>query len=470
MNLNTRRATRAEPLWPWLIVLPLLVGITYLAVVDHLAAIGVLVVLVAVMAIWRNPPVAVLFYVVPLLVGEQALAVLLSQDQGNTLQKAALIAVTILCALLAGVRKPPAAVFLVIGTYLVFLVVSLLFNLKAPQSISSFLTSTAGYLIPGLIFFVNWRRVSVKLVMRAITLVPIATLLFSVVLDAAGIIPLFTAGTFDMSRLGGTLPPAYLGAAGAFGAIASFWLWLNRAKGAFLTLIIGVLVAAASATRGPVVVMFFVILCMLLFTRRLHSKMAGLIRIVILGALTAGAGQIAPVLIERTTDQDQYHGGGLSGRNLAWDYFWSRFLEEPWLGHGPGANALLSQESSVQLVRQYFIAPHNTYLQLLVDFGIVGAILIGLGIVLVFVSVARRLTERRDKVLVVSLGLAMLFYAFFDNVLAAPQIYIPMALILASLSAHGKAAGAEAETEPGEPETAGQDQEGLRKEPALAVS
>jgi len=466
----THRDWRATPLWSWVVVLPLLVGLTYLAVADHTIAIGALAVLISVIALWSHPQSAVLFYVIPLLIGEQALAIVLGGDQGNTVQKVSLIAVTILCALLAGLRRPPAAVLFVISAYFVLLGVSLLVNLRPPQSVTSFLTSTAGYLIPWLIFFVDWRRVTVVTIMRTIAVVPIATLMCSIALDAAGVVPLFTSGTFDMSRLGGTLPPAYLGAAGAFGAIASFWLWLNRAKGALITLVFGLVVAAASATRGPIVVMFFVILCLVMFSRRLRSRMAGVIRIAVLGALTVGAGQIAPVLIERTTDQDQYHGGGLSGRNLAWDYFWSRFLEQPWLGHGPGANALLSQESSVELVRQYFIAPHNTYLQLLVDFGIVGAILIGLGIVLVFVSVARRLTERRDKVLVVSLGLAMLFYAFFDNVLAAPQIYIPMALILASLSAHGKAAGAEAETEPGEPETAGQDQEGLRKEPALAVS
>ncbi|MFK0003891.1 O-antigen ligase family protein [Paenarthrobacter sp. NPDC090522] len=410
-----------------------LLPITYLAVTAPWVAVVIVVGIAAALMIWQKPSALFGAYLVPLLIGEQALAVLIAQDQGNTVQKLSLILITVLACLMAGVRRPPATVLMVIALYGVLLGNALLTNLEPPQTLTGFLASTAGYLVPWLIFAVDWRKVSPDEPLRVVSLVPVIALALSLLLDAAGVIPLFTSGNFDMSRLGGTLPPAYLGAAGAFGAIASFWLWLHHKRGSLLTLIFGILVTAASATRAPVIVAFFVIVCLLLFTRRTRTRISGVVRAFVLLGLSFAGWQIAPVLIERTTGQDEYHGDGLSGRNLAWDYFWGRFQEKPWFGHGPGANAVLSQESSIALVREYFIAPHNTYLQLLVDFGLVGALALTVLIASTFIHVARK-SARREKVLIASLGLSMTFYAFFDNVLAAPQIYVPMALILAAFN------------------------------------
>lgn len=410
-----------------------LLPITYFAVTAPWLAVFIIAGIAGAMIIWQKPTAMLAAYLVPLVIGEQALAVLISQDQGNTVQKLSLIAVTVLGCLVVGTRRPPAPVLMLIVVYGALLANALLTKLEPPQSLTGFLASTAGYLVPWLVFMVDWRKVSPDVPLRVISVVPIVALILSVLLDAAGLIPLFTSGTFDMSRLGGTLPPAYLGAAGAFGAIASFWLWLQHKRGSLLTLIVGIVVTAGSATRAPIIVAFFVVVCLLLLTRRTRTRISGLVRITVLCGLAVAGWRIAPVLIERTTGQDEYHGDGLSGRNLAWDYFWGRFEEEPWFGHGPGANAVLSQESSIQLVRDYFIAPHNTYLQLLVDFGIVGALAITILIASTFIYVARR-SARREKVLVASLGLAMAFYSFFDNVLAAPQIYVPMALILAAFN------------------------------------
>jgi O-antigen ligase len=103
-----------------------------------------------------------------------------------------------------------------------------------------------------------------------------------------------------------------------------------------------------------------------------------------------------------------------SGRDVIWARCLEQFRQSPIFGHGIGATAL---------VKSYFSLPHNVYLRLLVEGGIVGFLLYGAAILLW----ARRLLARVDpaeRAFARALLLALAVYALTDNLLTMPPTLI----------------------------------------------
>jgi O-antigen ligase len=116
-----------------------------------------------------------------------------------------------------------------------------------------------------------------------------------------------------------------------------------------------------------------------------------------------------------------------SGRSVLWELTWDSAMQAPLFGHGPGAaNALLAGR---------FITaahPHNDYLRLFHDFGLVGAGLFIIGVLLAVKRTWARARRADDQIhwvaLIALLGITAA--ALTDNVIIYPFVMIPVGLLL----------------------------------------
>lgn len=372
-------------------------------------------------------------------VGGATLSSLTGVASGSTLLSALVLGCILCIGMAMGFRRPPLSALLAVSVFVIWGLTWAVLPDRVGRSLVDWLGSMVGYIVPWLLLFINWKKVSTRFVAIMIALAPLFAVIVGFGLDVAGVKELTDADALGTSRLAGGLPAAYMGSLAGFGMIAAMWLWLRRNGPGMLLLILDGLVLVSTLARGPLLVASLVVLTLILFAKRTRTRIAFIARSGALSLFVVGLAYVFPRVIARTQGQDEYQGG-LSGRELAWEYFWRTSQERPVFGYGPGAHATLSQQSDVALVREYFVAPHNTYLQLLVDFGFVGTAAIVVAIIWLFAAVARR-QERTERVLLYSMGFALAIYAYFDNVLSVPQVYVPVFTLIGILRVAGAGNG-----------------------------
>jgi len=116
------------------------------------------------------------------------------------------------------------------------------------------------------------------------------------------------------------------------------------------------------------------------------------------------------------------------GRAEVWSVLWSGVQNEPLIGHGPGAASARSL-----LVSPDFDHPHNDYLLVLYDFGV-----IGLGLLAWFSIRSARLLRHATKkprdwipaVAALNAGIAVLIIMVTDNPLDYPFVMIPLGALI----------------------------------------
>lgn len=116
-----------------------------------------------------------------------------------------------------------------------------------------------------------------------------------------------------------------------------------------------------------------------------------------------------------------------SGRSTLWDMTWTSALESPWLGHGPG-----SASNLIAAVYPNISHPHNDYLRIFHDFGIVGFTLFLLGIIVLLVLVAKRATRLDGEIhwsALLSL-VVVLISAITDNVVIYSFVMMPIGFLV----------------------------------------
>jgi O-antigen ligase len=137
-------------------------------------------------------------------------------------------------------------------------------------------------------------------------------------------------------------------------------------------------------------------------------------------------------------DQALDYGGAhfnLSGRSALWEFTLKSAEHHLWLGAGPGT-------AEVDVTREFVTVshPHNDYLRLLHDFGILGTALFLLALLLL-VRRTWRLGRRSGRPVHWAAFLALLGVAgcaVTDNVLVYPFVMVPLGVLVgASLSAEG---------------------------------
>ena len=124
-----------------------------------------------------------------------------------------------------------------------------------------------------------------------------------------------------------------------------------------------------------------------------------------------------------------------SGRGRLWKYSWNAFQEAPIYGHGNGGFPLAY--SHVAKLPPGFFAPsaHNLWLNALVEYGVIGFILLNCVIVL-FIALAARYLSKKERPTIrytdayLAGGLAFLVHHFFDSMLWAANYSASLLIIL----------------------------------------
>jgi O-antigen ligase len=147
------------------------------------------------------------------------------------------------------------------------------------------------------------------------------------------------------------------------------------------------------------------------------------------GTIAMGIGGALGLLLLSASLVQGYHADrlegmfSLTGRDTIWAGYFQQFLDSPLFGRGLGAGALGAS---------YFDLPHNDYLRLLVEGGVVGLVIYG-GAVLLWGRRVVALVAPDERPFVRALFLALAVYALTDNVLTMAPALVPfvyLALIL----------------------------------------
>lgn len=246
-----------------------------------------------------------------------------------------------------------------------------------------------------------------------IALLPTLCVLAGAMLEVLELHPLFSGSRGRGYRLQGASNAAWL----AFLAFAGFAVALHdavrRRRLDFAGLAaLNTGIALMSGGRMSLIASGVLATTYVLLARGLRARIA------LLGLLAiAGITGLLALVPETPLHQLAEVPGGLldpNGRDRIWRGYLDEFLASPLFGRGLGA----AEHGT------YHDLPHNAYLRLLVDGGVVGAALYGIAVLLW----ARRVLEAAkpgERAFVWALLLALAAYAFTDNVLIMPAGAIP---------------------------------------------
>ena len=198
-------------------------------------------------------------------------------------------------------------------------------------------------------------------------------------------VPPASPGGADVARLSGTVgdPNAFAAVlvAGLPLAIAlaagSGWSWGLRALGA-ATAALSVAGIALSLSRGGFVALIVVLVMGLVFAGRWRAKLLLVMTLIVLASV--GYLLATPAALQRVTSSD-----GGTGRTDIWTVGFRMVADRPVLGVGAGnfPNASIryllrpGRLPRSDLVANTPKVAHNTYLEVLVDLGLVGALMFG---------------------------------------------------------------------------------------------
>ena len=163
--------------------------------------------------------------------------------------------------------------------------------------------------------------------------------------------------------------------------------------------------------------------------------------LIILGAIAVVAILSVPALHKRflsAGDRGLSVGGtsiSTQGRAQIWAAVFKDAQQSPWIGHGPGSSSLYVAKVTSGVVKE----PHNDYLRLFHDYGIVGVFLWLWLIYSLFKTIRKgyRIAERRNllgaqRCIVSGLGVivTVLICMLTDNILVYAQPMLLVAILL----------------------------------------
>jgi O-antigen ligase len=246
-----------------------------------------------------------------------------------------------------------------------------------------------------------------------IALLPMLCVLAGAILQLLGLHPLFSGSEERGVRLQGATNSAWL----AFSAFTGFAVAMHEAVrrrrvdfAGLAALNLGI--ALLSGGRMGLVACGILATSYVFLAHGLRLRVALLALIVLAG--TGGLLAFAPHVPLQELVADPARLMDPNGRDWIWRGYLDEFLASPLFGRGLGA----AEHSSYQEL------PHNAYLRLLVDGGLVGAAVYGIA-VLLWVRRMLELVRRGERPFVWAMFLALGAYAFTDNVLIMPAGMIP---------------------------------------------
>ena len=352
------------------------------------------------------------------------------------LQKAAVLLVILVLALRQGVVLEPLRLVLP-AVLAVSAVLSLLpihdglLRSSPDVAVRAFL----GYVLPWTVLLVRWRRDQVRAMLRFAMVLPILTIPLGIVMHVAGIWNMlsYLDGT---PRLQGSSIPAHLAMLAVVGVLAAAVATVTdpaSERMAAWTMRLNLLLCVATFTRVGILAAAIVLLGLIAWCLsregrlrpRARAATAWSVGFLVLGGLVA-----LPALLARSSGNSYEGSFNTSGREQAWPFYLSLGDASPLIGRGLGFSSV-AQETLKPIGVQTLEAPHNEYIHLYVDGGVVLLALFLLGLALVLARAAE--VGHRAGLVVGAFGLALAVYAVTDNPFSTPQFSVPLAIVLAAL-------------------------------------
>lgn len=352
---------------------------------------------------------------------------------GTAVQKALVVAGTLIAAIIVGFRLPPFPVWAMMIAIGAGYVVGMLTGARNLDGFDTeMLLGAAGYVYPWLVFFVDWRWIERRWRATAIAVIPLLTVAIVLVVNITGVfqLPLFREEYTGVERLAFGMPPAFLAGLCFVGVAGAAWLWSLRAWAGIYLMLINVALCALTGTRGATLAAACIVgvTVIVAVIARFRQWIVGMVVSAVAGV--AGFVYLLPTLLERTEDSADTSLLGGSGRAHAWEYFFIRLEGRELTGFGPGSGPLLASQAQSSVVRNYFISPHNVYVSFVIDIGVPLALAFGASFVVLAMWAAGRL-KWPQGVIVGMTTVAFLAYGIVDNLLNVAQTAVMVAMFLA---------------------------------------
>jgi teichuronic acid biosynthesis protein TuaE len=291
-----------------------------------------------------------------------------------------------------------------------------------------------GLAAPFVLLLIRWPRKVSENHIALVCIMPLLSIAFGIVLQAAGLHPISVTEFNGAFRLQGANIPAHL----AFLAFIGFLVSLIEIKRRpermtlFYSLMsVNFIILLLTGTRGPLLAALATVFLFVfdMFKQFLKGKAALIVPlfgfiVVLLVSVYLQLDNFKKRSFERATDSII----DTSGRSEAWAYFINGVKDSPWFGRGLGS-VLVSNDGSIY---SGFVVPHNEYIRFYYDGGIVGGVLLFLSLVIVFVSVYKRLSPLIRSYYVAFI-LGFLIYTISDNTLSTVQFIVPFLAYLNAL-------------------------------------
>ncbi|MEK5467771.1 O-antigen ligase family protein [Paenibacillus sp. FSL M7-0896] len=341
-----------------------------------------------------------------------------------SLYKLVILMLLVPCILVNGLRfklSPP------LWAMLALILLTFSFSIWLPEmSTSIAVKAFIGLSLPFVLLLINWKKEVAEKQIRIITLLPLVSMLLGVVLQAANIHSLVAVEFTGAVRVQGANIPPHL-AMLAFMGVAIAFIEIKRSpqytRFNYIMLGLNFLILVITGTRGPILALVLMVLYYFYDISRafLKGKKRFLIPLlcsllVITSAVYMQLDNIKKRSFERTTET----GIDLSGRAEAWEYFLNKAADSPVAGRGLGAVTVANDGT----LYGGFVVPHNEYIRFYYDGGYVGAILLLLSLLAVFLMVYRVLLPAVKPYYSLFIA-AFLIYSFTDNTLSTVQFIIP---------------------------------------------
>jgi O-antigen ligase len=341
-----------------------------------------------------------------------------------SLYKLVILMLLVPCILVNGLRfklSPP------LWAMLALILLTFSFSIWLPEmSTSIAVKAFIGLSLPFVLLLINWKKEVAEKQIRIITLLPLVSMLIGVVLQAANIHSLVAVEFTGAVRVQGANIPPHL-AMLAFMGVAIAFIEIKRStqhiRFNYIMLGLNFFILVITGTRGPILALVLMVLYYFYDISRafLKGKKKYLIPLLCsLLVITAAVYMQLDNLKKRSFERTTETGIDLSGRAEAWEYFLNKAADSPLAGRGLGAVTVANDGT----LYGGFVVPHNEYIRFYYDGGYVGAILLLLSLLAVFLMVYRVLLPAVKPYYLLFIA-AFLIYSFTDNTLSTVQFIIP---------------------------------------------
>lgn len=294
-----------------------------------------------------------------------------------------------------------------------------------------------GYVFAWFLLNVRWTERGALATIRLVSFLPLVSVVLGGMLHLLGVSSVYRIEYTGAFRLSGAAIPAHLAMLAFVAVCASIYLVLreNASGSARILVILNLTLLAATVTRGAILaaLLMLVLICAGVIgagsgvSREINRFIKQLaVATVVLGVA------IWPQIAIRNAGNGYESGLNTSGRDDAWAFYLRLAEQNTWVGNGLGFGNIANRVYHPANVQAAFEAPHNEYLHLYLDMGILGAIAVGIGFAVLFFAV-RRATQGLTRTLVSAFFAATCLYAYFDNVLSTVQFTVPFALLIGAI-------------------------------------